>query len=506
MKTEFSPPARSSVSALKKKHSLACLAALACIGAAARLSNINASLWFDEMMQVAAAASPWHDLLYAVADHFSPPLDYVSVKLAMLCLGREDWAVRLPALISGTAAIPLFYYFARSLGGPATALVAAALLALSPMAIGYAQEARMYSFFLFLSLASFTVALRLTEKSSFASSLLLGLLNGLLMITHYFGVFAIAGEMLFLLIAARAGGGKRRAELMAASLAVSVFLFLPWLPFFITQQGKFGGQEVGYALRADGNFFSVIFSRFSTDKISPDGWACVYGISFLAGVVRAGLTKNKKLLYAGCCLLAFLGGLFLLSFFKKIITPQNIIFLLPLYLLLCADGIAGICSKLKLNAPLALAATVAVFAWPVLHGSADPKLHKQPWKDVARYIGEHATGGEKIAIVDPLDRGCLAYYADPLASYSIMRPDWRLCANQDPWRIWIIDDAVLKKLKERQLACWVVSPSFVFHKTCNTHFFSQYRQELERLFGPPVQEFPTQGPALQLFYVEPAQK
>lgn len=185
---------------VKKNHqySLA-LFIICCIGFVFRIYNINASLWCDEMMQATAASAEWKDLLYLVANHSSPPLDYAVMKTVILFFGNSDWILRMPAFLFGVAAIPVFYYFSRSLAEQKTALVAATLLALSPVALYYSQEARMYSLFLFLSLISFIAALRLAEKNSFTYSLLLGAVNGSLFLIHYFGIFVIAYETIFLM-------------------------------------------------------------------------------------------------------------------------------------------------------------------------------------------------------------------------------------------------------------------------------------------------------------------
>ncbi len=186
--------------ASKNQHYLLSLFILCCLGFSFRIYNINVSLWCDEMMQATAASAEWKELFHLMTRYSSsPPLDYVVMKIVILCFGKADWVLRMPAFLFGVASIPVFYYFSRSLAEQKTALVAAILLALSPIAIDYSQEARMYSLFLFLSLISFIAALRLAEKNNFTCSLLLGAVNGLLLLAHYFGIFVIAYETIFLM-------------------------------------------------------------------------------------------------------------------------------------------------------------------------------------------------------------------------------------------------------------------------------------------------------------------
>ena len=140
---------------------------IGCIGIILRIYYVlYYSLWLDEMMQVMVAVAPWKNFFGLVATHSSPPLDYALMKAVILLFGKSDWMVRVPALLCGSASIYVFYSFARSLTGRDTALTAAALLSLSPMAIVYSQEARMYSLFLLLSLISFGLTRRIIEKNN----------------------------------------------------------------------------------------------------------------------------------------------------------------------------------------------------------------------------------------------------------------------------------------------------------------------------------------------------
>ena len=456
------------------------------------------------MMQATAASAEWKDIFYLVLNHSSPPLDYVLMKTVILFFGKADWVLRMPACLFGVASIPVFYYFSCSIVEQKTALVAAALLSLSPVAVYYSQEARMYSFFLFLSLISFITVLRLANKNSFTYSLLLGAVNGLLFLLHYFAIFVIASEMIFLMFVLLCSAEKRRrAELLAASLVVSFFLFLPWLPFFLVQISTHG--EVGYALNADIDFFKTILSRFSTDKSYTDAWTYSYSVVFFTSIALAWWKKDRKILFVALSVFVILGTLFGMTFFKKMVTPQNAIFLLPLFLLVCAYGITSALDFLKINFKLSIAISILLAVWPaVLYHSAGPKGQKQPWKDACEYIRQHSDGKEKIFITDPVNRGFLAYYAEPEAIYSVMKKDWWLFKNEPSWKICVINEAILNQMKEKSLSGWVVAPSFLMCKTYNRNFFKNYRQILGQLLGPPVKEFKNQAGPLQLYHVHAA--
>ncbi|MBN2107455.1 MAG: glycosyltransferase family 39 protein [Deltaproteobacteria bacterium] len=493
---------------VEKNHQYAlALFSICCLGFAFRIYNINVSLWCDEMMQAVAASAEWQDVFDIMTGYCSsPPLDYIIMKIVILCFGQADWVLRMPAVLFGIASIPVFYFFSRSLVEQKTALTASALLALSPFAIAYSQEARMYSIFLFLSLLSFIAALRLAEKNSFRHSMLLGIINGLLVLAHYFGIFVIAYEIIFFMaVVLYSGEKKRRIELLMISLLISFFFFLPWLPFLLSQLVTYGGKELGYALNADSNFFKIFLSSFSTDKSYLDGWAYSYLLIFLSSIVIAGYKKEKKILFVALGVFLILGTLFGLNFFKKMVTPRNAIFLLPLFLFICAYGITSALNFFKINFKLSIAVSILLVLWPaVLYHRAGPKGHKQPWKEVSEYIRQHPAGKEKIFITDPVDRGFLAYYADPEATCSVMKKDWSVYKNDPSWKIWVIDEAVITAMREKRFSGWVVAPSFLMGRTYNDYFFKNYRQLLSQLLGPPVKQFYNQAGPLQLFHVQAA--
>ena len=485
------------------------LLSICCIGCAFRIYHLTAFSFFcDEMIQATTSSEGWKNMFDLMATKYcsSPPLDYVITKIVILCFGKTDWVLRMPAFLFGVAAIPVFYYFARSIAGQKTALVAAALLALSPLAISFSQEARMYPLYLFLSLISFLATLKLAQKNSFPYSLLSGASNGLVLLVHYFGIFLVAYETIFLLSAAVYGAEKkRRIELLAVSLIIAFFIFLPWFPFFLMQLKAFAGQELGFGLSTDIVFFKTMLARFTTAKWYLDAWAYAYLFVFFTSTAIAWRKKKRNILFVALGILVILGTLFCVAFYKKMVVPQYVFFLLPLFLLVCAYGITSTFDFLKMNFTLSIAISLLFVVWPALeYHRAGPLGLKQPWKDAYQYIRQHSRGNEKIFITDPADRGLLAYYADPEATYSVMKKDWSVFRNEPSWKIWVIDDAIIDTMKKKSFSGWVVAPSFIMSGTYNEYFFKNYSKVLVELLGPPVQLFNTQQGPLQLFHVQAA--
>ena len=120
-------------------------AALLFGGALLRLLGLGRrSLWLDEAFSVVHAAQPAAALWAGQGDLNHPPLYYLLLH-GWLAWGSEPAWVRLPSALASVAGLLLFYLLARRLTTPGWAAWGLLLLALAPLDIWYAQEARMYA-------------------------------------------------------------------------------------------------------------------------------------------------------------------------------------------------------------------------------------------------------------------------------------------------------------------------------------------------------------------------
>ncbi len=81
-----------------------------------RLSRIDASLGHDEAYTVEAFSSqPVARLITAYAEPNNHIFHSLLVRLVVNQLGKENWMVRLPALLAGLATVPVVYLLGRAL-------------------------------------------------------------------------------------------------------------------------------------------------------------------------------------------------------------------------------------------------------------------------------------------------------------------------------------------------------------------------------------------------------
>ncbi len=113
----------------------------------------------------------------------------------------DDFAWRLlPCLWSILSIIVFFYVAKRMVDRPFTVIAATLLFVISPFQIYYAQELRIYSFYVLLNLIGLLFLLRILSKNEWKDWIGLGTIFVLLMYSHYFSVWSIFVTNLFLLI------------------------------------------------------------------------------------------------------------------------------------------------------------------------------------------------------------------------------------------------------------------------------------------------------------------
>ncbi|MGH2920112.1 MAG: glycosyltransferase family 39 protein, partial [Solirubrobacteraceae bacterium] len=176
--------------------------ALVCVaGAALRFATLDAqSLWYDEAVTAQLLHLDVGTMLDAIGDSEStPPLYYVLAWLWTQLAGTGEAGLRSLSALLGSATIPVVWALGRRLGGDRAALVAAALAAANPLLIWFSQEARAYALLALLGALSALLWLRALDAPGDNRRLLAwGAVAALSLATHYFAVFLLVPQALWL--------------------------------------------------------------------------------------------------------------------------------------------------------------------------------------------------------------------------------------------------------------------------------------------------------------------
>jgi mannosyltransferase len=238
------------------------LLVLVLAGSALRAYQLTArSLWFDEAFSWRMIQFPFMEMIQRIGRDNHPPLHFILLKGWAALFGDSALSLRLLSVLFGGSTILGVYLFAvEAFGrdvrtgesndvfrvrGRGIGLLAAALVAVSALQIRYSWEARMYALAAALAVFSSWALFRaLRSPSQLRRWLLYGLFALLLAYTHYYCLFTLAAQAVFLaaILLMRADWNLPHLVRNSACwhvLVVAAVVFagwLPWLPVFLRQR------------------------------------------------------------------------------------------------------------------------------------------------------------------------------------------------------------------------------------------------------------------------------
>jgi len=253
-----------SVHAMKNRSALISsisLLIITLLALALRLYRLDAqSLWYDEGFSVFLARMNLADITARTAADIQPPFYYYLLHIWTGLFGEGEKTLRALSLLFGVLTVPLAYAVAWQLFSNRLAgLLAALLVAVSPLHLWYSQEVRMYSLLTFLGLLSSYLLLlivrRVLPSAPRGGERLKSHLRGpkwdlvlwvayaltsiAAMYTHYFAFFILAFQGVYLLLIWTARGfGLSRLIMGGVASGIGILLaYLPWLPSMFLRYG-----------------------------------------------------------------------------------------------------------------------------------------------------------------------------------------------------------------------------------------------------------------------------
>ncbi len=438
------------------------LLGIVALAAALRAYNLGyKSMWLDELNYARSALGDgtlFGKFGLSILDH--PPA-YLFITRLVMFIGRDDWLMRVVPFLSSVAAVAALWALARTMFGPITGLLAAFVLAITPMHIAYSQEAHSYGVYGLLSILTFWVLYRAAQdeveradpagpppkagrwRRTWLPFVLLATLN---MYVHYYSFYVAALSVLlfplFLLDWSRAPFSSlwrdpaRRKSLLrlVGALALIALLYVPQvlvgvrnsLTYATDLDSTFDGtlaQAIQWAARA-------VTIPWQRDPVS--GAAVVLVV--LAGL--AWLLWQRRHLLLSVLLVAILPlppSIFMAFRTGIAFNARRVIFILPVVVLVIAVGMMAYARlggwlwarRPRRKGPEAAAPSVssgpavAILAviLAVVAGVASIKplttyytLPKQDWKGLARVLAAQVEPGDVVAAPLRSSRNVAWYY------------------------------------------------------------------------------------------------
>ena len=183
------------------------LAGLTALGLAVRFASLGLQSYHHDEAITAMRVLPgsFGDMLRSVrVSESNPPLYYALAWGWVKAFGSDEVGLRSLTALFGAATVPVAYLIGRQLASWRAGLTLAAFVALNPMLIWYSQEARSYALLVFFGAVSLFFFLRALDDRRGRDLAFWALASALALCSHYFAVFAVGIEAVWLLVALRA--------------------------------------------------------------------------------------------------------------------------------------------------------------------------------------------------------------------------------------------------------------------------------------------------------------
>jgi hypothetical protein len=386
--------------------------ALTVVGAVLRVLVARQSVFADELstywISVRHSLGGVLSLLYSTGRiqhaEITPPLSFLASWLSSR-LGGSPELLRLPALLAGTATIPLIYVLGVRTVGRRAALVAAALTTFSPFMIYYSAEARAYGLLMFLVTGAVLSMVLGLDTGRRRYWVLYAVCSAAAFYTHYTSLFVLVVALVWLLWTQPQA---RRAALVAN--AGAFLLVVPWIPGLIadTQSPTVRilsalSPFTANAVRIDIQHWSVgyPYSLIGLRQLPGTPALILLGLSLVLTVagltwraLRDGLRRPPAVLWLIFLLMLAtpVGEALASAFGNHIIGVRDLAASWP-FLALFASAVA-IAAGRRVGPAAAILAVVA-FALGALR-MLEPRFQRPDYQGAGNYVAAHARAGDVV--------------------------------------------------------------------------------------------------------------
>lgn len=364
--------------------------------------------WFDEVHCVFFSEQHWGHIKHVAEWDINPPLYIYFTYIWRNLFGISEYSIRFACVLFSSLAAGMVFIFSARFFNKATAFIATLIFSASSNILFYAHEARSYSLILFLVLCSSWFFLNLLEKKNTISIIFLGLINFLLIYTHYLIGFIFLFQWVIVLLVFKKDFFKRifYAYLITLGLCIWRFTVKTILVIF-NHEKDFWLPNAGLY-----EFKTAFYTYFNERNILV--FYILLAVVILTHLIytkrfyRNSKIENLKFVYIVLCgIITVLLG-FLISQFTPIFLMRYFLFTSPFMYITIAYLISITEVKLKYIAS-ALVLLVCIYSFSKLELRTQKSMNYRDAMPVIKKLQSPNT----VILVETRDMGPLfAYYYD----------------------------------------------------------------------------------------------
>jgi uncharacterized membrane protein len=380
------------------------LAALALSASLNFLFLDRKSFWVDEIYSYTFATAPLDEFWQIVSGFEANMALYYGVLRVWVLAGESAFWIRSLSAVLALGAVVGVYVLATRLAGRRAGLIAAVLLAINPLVITYAQEARGYALFLFLVVGSNILFVRALERPHALAWVAYAVVTSLAVYSHFFAALTVVYHGIAILLLPRAA--RPPARLLVLAACVIAIVVAPLAVFVVARDVG----QLKWVRVPDLRKLAGVFAAMSGNK-----WLLVpYGALSLVAVLAALRERRSadgwRRLWSCGLLLAWLvvpvTVAFAVSQVKPAFVARFFIAGVPALVMLGAWGL----DRLPGNVARA-AALLAIAGLTVPSLVSYYRADKAGWKEATSIVLSQADERDAVVVFVPAGRDAFEYYA-----------------------------------------------------------------------------------------------
>ncbi len=451
------------------------------------------SLSYDEGVSAFMTTRGPAEIARAAAADIHPPLYYWLLAGWAAVFGSGEIGLRSLSVLFGVGMVAVTWRLGALLADESVGLTAAALVAVSPLAVQYGQEVRMYALAGLLAGASTWAYARVVLDQGLVGEqrclgrgvvglALYAALAAALLYTHYYGLLVLVAHHAHFALRLLAARRWRACRGWLAANALAAALYLPWVGHAIRQTGYYpglGSPQPWWALVVDA--VNVLALGLATTRFDFRP-----GLAPFIGLAALGVGRFERV-WAGLLVLWLVvpvAGIVILSESRPLYEPRFLMLVLPAWAMLVAAGllwsatrVAGALVRRVPAAPASagvmagalIVAALGALLVPTARSLAayyfDPAYARDDYRGLATRVAALERPLDAVVLTAPGQAEVFGYYfagrsaVFPLpAQRPIDVPDTRERLERlavDHRRVWLVRWASLEADPNDEIARWL---------------------------------------------------